>query len=140
MPTMKVEYNLEVQARAEKLWNILTDVKSWPEWIKTSYVKAEGSGLMKEGSNFEAELGGIKWSLTLIKAERPYRICWKGRRFGIEAIHNWDFFEEAGKTKVETWETMSGWVLLLIFPIIKRRLSKYDDKWISALKHRAEQI
>ncbi len=138
MPTIKVEYSLDVQAGAEKLWNILTNVQSWPEWHRTSYIRSVESGPLKEGSAFVAELGGIRWNIKVIKANKPFSICWTGRRLGIQAIHDWEFVEEKGKTKAITRESMSGGVLILTYPIVKRRLSKYDYKWLVDLKSKAE--
>ncbi len=138
MPTIKVEYSLDIQAGAEKLWNILTDVQSWPEWHRTSYVRSVESGPLKEGSSFIAELGGIRWNIKVIKANKPFSICWTGRRLGIQAIHDWEFLEEGEKTKAITRESMSGGVLILTYPIVKRRLSKYDHKWLADLKSKAE--
>ena len=36
---INIDYSLEVQAKAEKLWEILTDVESWPNWQGTPFVK-----------------------------------------------------------------------------------------------------
>jgi uncharacterized membrane protein len=85
MPKIKVEYCVEVKASAERLWDILTDVQSWPEWQGTSYIKPVEAGLLKEGSAFIAELGGLKWNLRVVIARRPFSIGWKGRRVGLEA-------------------------------------------------------
>lgn len=138
MPMIKVEYSVDVQAGAERLWDILTNIQSWPEWQGTSYIKPAEDGPLKMGSAFTAELGGIRWNIGVIKAIKPGSICWTGRRLGIEAIHEWEFQEEAGKTRVITRESMSGGVIILIYPIIKRKLSKYDYKWLMDLKSKAE--
>jgi len=138
MPTISVEFTADVEATADKLWDILTDVDSWPEWLETSYVKSTEAGQLRKDSTFVAELGGVKWNLIVTKAEKPYEICWKGRNLGIEAIHDWKFSEALGETRAVTRETMSGWLLFLLYPIIKIRLQKYDDKWLTALKFKAE--
>ena len=140
MPKMNVEYSLDVQAKAERIWDILTDVQSWTQWLDTSYAKSITPGSLKEGSKFSAELGGIKWNLAVIKAKRPEKICWIGRRFGIKAVHEWEFYEERGKTRVVTRESMSGCILLLTYPVIKARLAKYDEKWLADLKSKAESL
>jgi len=140
MPLTKVEFDLQIQSTAEKLWDILADVKSWPEWQGTSYIKSITSGPVKEGFRFVAELGGLKWKLIVTKAERPYRVCWKGQRLGIEAIHEWEFLEEGGKIKALTRESMSGWTLLFVYPIVKARLTQYDKKWLADLKSKAERV
>jgi hypothetical protein len=140
MPTIEVEFTTDVTAKAERLWDILTDVQSWPEWQGTSYIKAVKAGPLMEGSTFVAELGGIKWNLSVTKAERPFSICWTGRIVGLGCIHAWEFHEEAGKTKAVTKESMFGWLLFLLYPVIKRRLQKYDNKWLADLKSKAESL
>jgi hypothetical protein len=140
MLTAKVEYSVEVQAGAERLWEILTNIQSWPEWHWTSYIKIVKPGPLEPGSVFVAELGGRKWDLSVTRAERPHSICWEGRSAGLGCVHAWEFHEEAGKTKAVTRESMFGWLLFLLYPVIKRRLEKYDDKWLADLKSKAEAI
>ena len=136
--TISVEYSLEVQAKAEKLWDILTDVDSWPSWQGTPFVKLSTPGSIMEGSTFVAKLGGLKWNLAVTKAERPRKIVWVGRRLGLKGIHEWEFNEAGGKTRVTTRENMTGWMLFLIYPIAKKGLSNTDEKWLADLKTRAE--
>ncbi|MBN1368091.1 MAG: SRPBCC family protein [Dehalococcoidales bacterium] len=140
MPTIKVEFTADVKAKAERLWDILTDVSSWPQWLKTTYVKQDISGPLAEGATFTAELGGIRWNLTIIKAKKPELIRWKGRRFGIEAIHEWEFIEDGENTRIVTRESMTGWIAILTYPVTKPRLSKYDEKWLAGLKTKAESL
>ena len=140
MPTIKFEYSLETQATAEKLWDIIIDVKSWPEWQGTSFVRLAVPSPVREGSTFVAELGGSKWNITVTKAERPKMVCWIGRRVGLRAIHEWEFLEEGGKTKAVTRESISGWMLIPLFPIIRKGLAKTDKKWLIDLKSRAESV
>jgi uncharacterized protein YndB with AHSA1/START domain len=140
MPAIRVEFTTDIQATADKLWDILTDVDSWPQWQGTQFVELSEPGRVKKGSKFTAELGGRKWALKVTRAERPFDICWQGRNLGIEAIHDWKFSEELEGTRAVTSETMSGWGLFLLYPIVKRRLSKYDEKWLFDLKLKAETI
>jgi hypothetical protein len=60
MPTIKAEYNAEVQAGAERFWGILINVPSCLEWEGISYIKPITSGPVKEGFRFVAELVGFK--------------------------------------------------------------------------------
>ncbi len=140
MPIIKVVFATDAAAKAERLWDILTDIQSWPQWQGTSYIKSDKAGPLKEGSKFVAELGGVKWYLSVLKADKPNNISWEARSLGLSAVHEWEFHEEAGKTSVVTRENMHGWLLFLTYPIIKRRLQKYDDKWLAALKSKAESL
>ena len=135
---ISIDYSLEVQAKAEKLWEILTDVESWPNWQGTPFVKLSKPGRIIKGSTFVAVLDGSKWHLAVTEAERPHKIVWVGRRLGLKGVHEWEFVEDKGKTKVTTRETMTGWMLFLIYPITKKRLSHTDEKWLADFKLRAE--
>ena len=135
---ISVEFSLDVQATAEKLWDILTDVESWPSWQGTPFVKLSEPGSIKEGSTFIANLGGLKWNIVVTTAERPHKIVWVGQNLGLKGVHGWEFNEEQGKTRATTRETMTGWLLFLTYPMVKKGLSKNDEKWLADLKARAE--
>lgn len=139
MPTIKVEFSVDVKAKAERLWDIITDVKSWPEWQGTSYIKPIPTSPLKDGSTFVVELAGLKWNLTVTKAERPNKVSWIGQRVGLKGIHDWEFIEEGGKTKAITRERMSGWLLLILYPMAKMQAPK-AGKWLTDLKARAEKV
>ncbi|MCX6011533.1 MAG: SRPBCC family protein [Chloroflexi bacterium] len=138
MPTISVEFIADVQATADKLWDILTDVDSWLQWQGTHFVKLSEPSRITEGSNFTVELGGLKWGLKVMKAERPHKIVWVGQRLGLKAVHEWEFNEIEGKTIVTTRESMTGWILFLTYPIVRKTLSSTDGKWLNDLKIRAE--
>jgi hypothetical protein len=97
MPTIKVEHSVEVQAKTGRLWDILTKVQSWPEWQGTSYIKPDKAGPLQEGSAFVAELGGIKWNLSVTQAESSHSICSEGRSIGLGCIHACEFHEGEAK-------------------------------------------
>ncbi len=140
MCAVKVEFQVEVKAKAERLWDILTDVKSWPEWQGTSYIKPIPTSPVNEGATFEVELGGLRWNLTVTEAERPRKVCWTGRRMGMQAIHEWEFIEMEGKTKTVNRESVSGWMLSLLHPIARIKVSKANEKCLADLKARAENL
>ncbi len=137
---ISVKFSSEAKAKAEKLWDILTDVDSWPLWQGTHFVKTAEPGRIKEGSTFTAELGGLKWALKVTKAEKPHKIVWDAKYIGLKAVHGWEFNETNGRTTVTTYETMTGWMVFLTYPITKKRLSNVDEKWLDDLIVRAENI
>ncbi|MBN1628496.1 MAG: SRPBCC family protein [Thermoleophilia bacterium] len=134
---MKVEYRAEVDAAAETLWDILADVKAWPEWQGTSYVEPP-SGHLHEGTIFPVDLAGLLWTVTVIDADRPGRLAWVGRRPGLKALHEWEFAEFEGKTTVTNRERISGRMLPLTYPIAKKKVPEVNQRWLAALKARAE--
>jgi hypothetical protein len=47
---------------------------------------------------FEVKLSGIKWNITVTKAEWPKKLVWMGKAYGLKTIHEWEFQEQEGKT------------------------------------------
>jgi len=133
-----VEFVLEIQAKPEKVWDILADVEGWPKWQGTDFAKLITPAPLKEGSRFEANLGGLRWDLTVIEADRPRSITWSAKRLGLKAVHGWELKEREGKTLATTRETMSGWMVLLLYLPVRNGLSKTDKKWLADLRVRAE--
>jgi uncharacterized protein YndB with AHSA1/START domain len=138
MCKVSVEFVLDIQAKPEKVWDILADAEGWLKWQGTDFVKLGTPGPLKKGSVFEANLGGMRWDLTVIEANKPRSIAWGAKRPGLKAVHSWEFEEREGKTVATTKETMTGWLLPLLYFVARRGVSKVDSKWLADLKVRAE--
>jgi hypothetical protein len=134
---MRVEYHVEVDSTAERLWDVIADAKAWPEWQGTSYIEPP-PGPLQTGTSFPVELGGMKWTVTVTEAERPTKLAWVGRRTGLKGVHEWEFVQRGAKTEAMTRETVSGWMLPLVYPVAKKKLPQTDEKWLVDLKARAE--
>ncbi len=137
MPTIRAEYHADVGSTAERLWDILTDVKAWPEWQGTSFVDPPAASLEK-GSTFTAELGGHNWNVTVTEADRPVRLVWAGRQMGLKAVHEWEFAEGGGRTQAISRDTVSGWPLLFARATVEKKVSQHDERWLASLKVKAE--
>jgi hypothetical protein len=137
MRMITAEYRVDVESTAASLWDILADVKAWPEWQGTSYVDPP-VGPLQKGSTFVAELGGHRWNLTVTRADRPQRLSWVSRQMGLEVIHDWEFAEIEGKTRVASRDSMSGWMLLFARGMVEKKVSQTDEKWLADLKAKAE--
>jgi uncharacterized protein YndB with AHSA1/START domain len=138
MCKISVEFVAEIQVKPEKVWDILADAEGWPKWQGTDFVKLGTPAPLKKGSLFEANLGGMRWDITVLEAERPRRLAWAAKRPGLKGVHSWGFLEREGKTTVTTRETMSGWMVLTLYFLIRTGVSKTDSKWLADLKVRAE--
>jgi hypothetical protein len=133
---MKVEYRTEVRSTPDRLWDILTDVKVWPEWQDTSCVEPP-PGPLHKGSSFGAELGGLKWTLHITEADKPRKLVWTGRRRGLKGVHEWELARMGEKTEVVSRETLSGWMLPLVY-IAKKRVTEGVQAQLAGLKSSAE--
>jgi uncharacterized protein YndB with AHSA1/START domain len=138
MAAVNVEYRTEIQAKAEKIWDILADVAAWPRWQATPFVKLETPAPIKEGSVFEVKLAGLKWKVTVTKAERPEKFAWIGKALGLKGNHEWEFKEHEGETIATTRESVSGWAVFPLYFMVRTNLRKLDKKWLADLKITAE--
>ena len=124
-----------INARIEKVWEVLTNVNDWPSWnpdIKsTKYEKLE------VGAPFEWSLKGthLKSSFQLI--EEPTRIAWTGKSKVIKAIHVWELEASDEQTIVTVEESIEGFIV----PVFNRNSKLHDNllRWLSHLKQEAEK-
>jgi len=139
MCKISVQFESEIQAKPDKVWDILADVEGWPKWAAdTDFTKLITPAPLKEGSKFEAKIGGMKGDMTVTKADRPRSIIWSAKKLGIKAVHGWEFQERGGKTIATTQETMSGLMVLPLYFLLRTKYSKVVKKWLADLKARAE--
>ena len=140
MPTIKVEPTADVKAGAEVLWDILVDVKSWPDRKLIASIASPASNLLREGSSFKVQHQGLTWTLTVTGIEKPRKLRWTGKCLGLKAAHEWEFIEEGAKTRAVNRESISGWMTIFLYPLIKRILARADEEWLNDLKSRAESV
>lgn len=104
-------YKLDVtiNARAEKVYNILANISRWPEWQK-NVKSTDVRGSVKEGTEFRWRAKGVNL-VSKLHTARPYsEFGWTGRALWIYAIHNWTFTEQNGRTHVLVEESMEGFL------------------------------
>lgn len=126
-----------VKASIETVWDLLSDLEGWPGWNK-SVSKMELKGDVKAGTLFVWVADGSRMISKIEELDRPGRIVWSGRLFGIRAIHVWEFVEKDGATLVRTRESFDGLVVKLFRRPVKRILDKALKQGIMALKIEAE--
>jgi uncharacterized protein YndB with AHSA1/START domain len=122
-----------VDAPPERVWAILTDIDSWPEWQSSvSHAKLEGP--LESGSTFRWKAGGVTIVSTLRVVDQPHRIAWAGRARGLRARHVWTLARRDGKTTVKTAESFEGTLVRLLRPLMQRTLQKGLDRGLYELK------
>jgi uncharacterized protein YndB with AHSA1/START domain len=140
MVAINVEYSTEINASAERIWDILADVEAWPEWQGTPFVRLKTPTPIREGSVIEVGIGGVKWKLAVIQVERPSKLAWTGKAMGLKAIHEWEFKEHEGKTLAINRESVSGWTSIPLYFLTRYKVPRANKKWLADLNARAESI
>jgi uncharacterized protein YndB with AHSA1/START domain len=126
-----------VDAPQERVWILLTDIDSWPEWQR-SVSRAQLEGPLEPGSTFRWKAGGVSIVSTLRELEAPHRVAWEGRATGMYARHVWTLERTDGGTWVETAESFEGPLVRLLRPVMRRNLQKGLARGVADLKEAAE--
>ena len=124
---------------AETVWNLLTDVNSWPDW-HPGVTHAHLDGPFAAGAIFQWKANGVKIVSTVQETE-PYRhIGWTGKAFGTEAVHTWTLIAKENGVLLKTEESFDGWLVKLFTGMMQKSLEKALDVWLVSLKAKAEQL
>jgi uncharacterized protein YndB with AHSA1/START domain len=126
-----------IQASPDKVWDIQTDINSWKDW-QPDISRAQLYGDLTVGSVFRWTSGGLAITSMLQEVEPGRRIAWTGHALGSNAKHIWIFRPQDDGTLVTTEESMEGWLIRLLKPLMPRFLEQSLDVWLSSLKTKAE--
>jgi hypothetical protein len=133
---VRVSLEITINAAPEKVWGLLTDVKSWPRWQR-DISKANISGALQSGTAFSWTAGvNIQSRIALVQPLEQF--AWTGTAYKAKAIHVWKLQRLPGdRTLVKTNESMEGFLLTLFYSSSK--LKESDQRWLNYLKSAAEQ-
>jgi hypothetical protein len=135
---VRVSRQVEIAADAEALWDILTDIASWPSW-NPDVKEATPLGPLAPGSKFRWKSGPGVITSTLFAVDRPRLIAWTGTTMGIKAVHVWRLEPHQGTTTVHSEESWEGLPVRLMRGSMQRRLEAAIVGGVEALKVAAER-
>ncbi|MDA1188608.1 MAG: SRPBCC domain-containing protein [Chloroflexi bacterium] len=131
---------IEINAPAQKVWQVLTDFESFPQWnpfITKAVWKAE------KGARLSVTLQGMTIGPTVLKADAGKELRWRGQ-VGMPGIfdgeHHFILSETAaGKTKFVHGERFTGVLVPVmgLFGVLKKAEAGFLEM-NEALKARAE--
>lgn len=83
---MRESAEIVISAPPEVVWDTLTDLRSWPQWMPG--VKAMSvDERLEVGTEFEWKAGPGTIKSEILKCDRPRSVGWTGRTLGISALH-----------------------------------------------------
>ena len=127
-----------IAARPEIVWDALTDLSSWPQWMP-GVEKVDVDEPVEVGTTFRWKAGPSTIRSEIVESDRPRSVAWKGHTFGITAVHVWRMAVEDGTTRVFTEESWSGFVPRVLRGMMKKTVRKTLDGGLPALKEEAER-
>lgn len=130
--------SITINAPAEKVWAVLTDINNWPAW-QQEISKAVISGPVAAGTTFTWKTGGAGITSTIHTVQPYSQFGWQGKTMGAIAIHNWTLVATGQTTKVLVEESMEGWLVVLMKKAFAKNLAKGMQFWLDALKAASEE-
>lgn len=145
MATHHLHTEIEIHAPAERVWSILANFPSYPQW--NPFIRSI-SGVPEHGARLEVTLqpsGGkaMRFSPLVLKADAGRELRWLGR-FLFSGIFDGDhrfIIEPLGNNKVrfEQSERFNGLLVGLFRSSLDRDTKRGFEEMNQALKARAEE-
>jgi len=134
---VKCSKTIIINAKPEKVWNVLTNIDKWNTWL-TTVSKSKLNGELKPGTTFDWKTGGTKIHSKLHTVEAFSKLGWTGKVYGINAIHNWTFKQTNGSTEITVFESMDGFLARLFKKAFNKTLESDMSKSLDLLKKACE--
>lgn len=135
---------IEINARAEKVWKVLMDFEAYPEWNR--FVR-EISGKAKVGATLSVYIKpeggtGAKLAPAVVEVSENKLFAWKGK-LGIRGIfdgrHEFQIEPIADdKVRFIQREEFSGILVPVLWPMLRKNTQRGFEDMNRALKERAE--
>ncbi|WP_410671457.1 SRPBCC family protein [Amycolatopsis sp. cmx-4-68] len=126
-----------INAPLHRVWQLHTDVTSWPQW-QPDITATQADCPLTTDSTFRWSTGGLDIESTVYEVEEPRRIVWGGPAHGITEIHLWTFDVTGSAVRVRTEESWDGDPVRADIPFMRAALDQSLAAWLNHLKKAAE--
>jgi hypothetical protein len=141
---VRVRREAVVRAAPEDVGRLLADVARWPRWVpNVAFTSLPETP--KAGTVFQWKVNGMHTVSRVDVLDPGAEIGWSSRGFGTWGERLWTFSAvDAGegtvpvRTRVESIETVNGWITWLLRRTIRKTLELSADLWMEALVERVE--
>jgi uncharacterized membrane protein len=140
---MIIEDSVEIDAPAQLVWEVFSDVERWPEWTAsvTSLVARDGTGLAV-GKRFAIKQPGMSklvWKVTEIDPGSSW--TWVQRSPGVRVTaRHWVSTQPGGRTLVRQQLEQRGLLGGLVGRLMTKKAKRFIELEGQGLKARSEQL
>lgn len=130
--------SITVSAPVNVVWEVLTDINSWPAWQK-NVTKSELQGELREGAVFKWKADGISFKSKIHTNKENALFGWTGKTWGAYAVHNWFFSKNGDYTIVKAEESLQGVLPYLFKSYFQKNLNTGMEMQLHELKQASER-
>jgi uncharacterized protein YndB with AHSA1/START domain len=115
-------YSVHIDAPPEKVWAVMVDVESWPEWAESfQRVQRLEDDELGEGSTAKLRVKGAPTSIWTVIDFSPGKVfTWSTKARGVESIAEHIIVPDGAGTKVTLNVVNRGLMATLLAPFIRR--------------------
>lgn len=138
---MEQTITVEIAAPPERVWEVLTDVESWPEWTSTvTSVRRLDEGPLRVGSRAKINQPRIPETEYVVTEVEPGRsFTWVATGPGVRTTARHDAEPLPGiGTRVRLSVSQSGWLGSIMGRFYRGLTDRYLSNEASGLKARCE--
>jgi uncharacterized protein YndB with AHSA1/START domain len=132
-------HEIDIEAPPDKVWNLHTDVNSWPTW-QTAITAAHLDGMLEPGASFEWTSYDFTVTSTVYELASTSRVLWGGTSGGITGVHEWLFTGSPSGVHVATTESFAGEPVMADVRGMQTVLDTSLVTWLDSLKKAAERL
>ncbi|MGI5238376.1 SRPBCC family protein [Dactylosporangium sp. CA-139066] len=125
------ESSIVIDAPPQRVWAVLADLRSWPEWSPKRRVLRLGE--MAPGVSFRWKLGAVAVNSTFAVVEPGRELTWSGVVAGYKAVDQ-QVLEPlpGGRTRVTMRESLDGPLVRVLFGA--KRLRAGHEEYLRELQ------
>jgi hypothetical protein len=135
-----VRNELHMDVAPDVVWAWLVRARLWPTWYSNAanveYLNSTSPDLVA-AAQFRWRTFGVTVESTVLEFVERERIAWDAQGRGVDAYHAWVIRGTPDGCHVLTEETQHGWLARLGDVITPRRMRKYHQVWLEALRDNA---
>ena len=141
---MEFSITTDVDAPAEIVFAVMTEIERWPEWTPTvtRVERLDGSSLpLTMGSRIrivQPKVPPADWTVTAIEAGRGFRLMSRSPGATVVANHWAEPVGDGTRSRVTLSVTFSGWLGRLIGRMMRNLNERYLAQEAAGLKQRSE--
>lgn len=142
--SIKLEHATTARCKPESVWQVFTDVASWPEWSKLfSRATWIGGAPWEKGSVLLLEIAqpAAKIRAEVAEVAALGRASWTGNVMGVTIKQNFNFISESDEyTKMRSDIDLSGTATFFINDDMKKKGLAAFAEWFDAMRAQAEKV
>jgi hypothetical protein len=138
---MHHEISLDVQAPADVLWRVLTDVTSWPDWSPTIDELVLLDGRLGLGSRVRIAQPKLRTVVYQVDGWRDGTLfSWTATTSGVRIRASHQVHPSTTGSRLRLTLDMTGPMAPLLAPLVGARTRRYADTEAEVLRRSAEKL